>query len=105
MNDQPTPYQHPGRRSRLTVVKGDAAPPLTLSPLVKGMVTGMLGKIPMTSEVYEQIELGDCEEPLAWVRFKHDYEVLGISDGHVIRDLKDHSAAELPQLILSDGAR
>lgn len=100
MNEQPTP-----RRSRVTVVKGASVPPVTLSPLIKGMVTGTLGNVPLTSDVYAQIEQSNCDEPIAWAW--HDgFEVLGLSDGRVVRgEAHHHSAAGLPQLILTDAAR
>lgn len=57
MNNYPTPYTSPRRRSRITHVRGAVVLPVTLSPLAKGMVTGTLGTVPITSAVYAQIPL------------------------------------------------
>lgn len=104
MNEQPTPYTPPRQRSRVTFVHGAPVAPVTLSPLIDGMVTGTLGKIPLTSIVYEQIEMGACDHPLAWVWF-NGYEVLGLSNENVIRCRYNNHPLGLPQLILTDGAR
>lgn len=103
MNDQPSPYTPPRRRSRVTVVAGPKAAPVTLSPLVKGMVTGTLGKVPLTSDVYAQLSTASrFDSPIAWVRFEGNVEVLGLLHGCPVRTTGDIEG--LPQLILTDGA-
>jgi hypothetical protein len=104
MNAQPTPYKHPGRRSNITVVRGSDVPPVTLSPLVKGMVTGTLGNVPLSSAVYAQLLTAHrVDTPLAWVSVNDAAEVLGLFEG---RPVRTSAAIEgLPQLILTDGAR
>lgn len=104
MNTQPTPYEPPRRRSRVVVVKGPEAPPVTLTPLIDGMVTGTLGTVPLTSDVYAQLAtVHRVDTPLAWVSVKNSAEVLGLLDGQPVRT---SAAVEgLPQLILTDGAR
>lgn len=103
MNEQPTHYQHPGRRSRVTVVKGPEAGPVTLSPLIDGMVTGTLGKVPLTSVVYAQLSTAHrVDAPLAWVSVNDSAEVLGLLDGQPVRT--SAVVEGLPQLILTDGA-
>lgn len=104
MYKQPTPYQHPGRRSNVTVVKGSPLAPVTLSPLIDGMVTGTLGKVPLTSAVYAQIPTAHrLDTPLAWVSVGDSADVLGLFEG---RPVRASAAIEgLPQLILTDGAR
>ena len=101
--NRPTPYTPPRRRSRVTHVKGAVDPPVTLSPLVKGMVTGTLGTVPLTSAVYAQIplETGPLDHPIAWVTFDDQYELIGLIDGHVVR--VPGSAPDLSQLILTEG--
>lgn len=104
MNEQPTPYTPPQRRLRVTVVKGASVPPVTLSPLAKGMVTGTLGNVPLSSVVYAQLATAHhVDAPLAWVRINDSVEVLGLLEGRPVRT----SAAidGLPQLILTDGVR
>jgi hypothetical protein len=104
MNEHPIPFEHPGRRSRVTVVKGSAVPPLALTSLVKGLVTGALGTVPLTSAVYAQLVTAHrVDVPLAWVSVNDSAEVLGLLDGQPVRT----SAAinGLPQLILTDSAR
>lgn len=104
MNTQPTPYTPPRRRSRLTVVKGPEVPPVTLSPLVKDMVTGTLGNVPLSSVVYVQLPLAPrVDTPLAWVSVNDSTEVLGLLDGSPVRT--SATVEGLPQLILTDGAR
>jgi len=104
MNEQPTPYKYPGRRSRVTVVRGEEVSPVTLSPLIDGMVTGTLGNVPLTSDVYAQLSPAHrIDKPLAWVSVNDSAEVLGMLDGQPVRT---SAAIEgLPQLILTDGAR
>lgn len=104
MNTQPTPYEPPRRRSRITVVRGPEALPVTLTPLIKGMVTGTLGNVPLTSDVYAQIATAHrSDAPLAWVSVNDSAEVLGLLDDQPVRT---SAAIEgLPQLILTDGAR
>ena len=104
MNTPPTPYTPPRRRSHITVVKGPDATPVTLMPLVKGMVTGTLGNVPLTSVVYAQLLTAPhVDEPLAWVSVNDSAEVLGLLNGSPVRT---SAAIEgLPQLILTDGAR
>ncbi|WP_223914418.1 hypothetical protein [Arthrobacter sp. NicSoilC12] len=79
---------------------------MTLSPLAKGMATGTLGDVPLTSDVYAQIPWtqGICDEPLARVRFDDGDEVLGLEDARVVRDFSEHPEVELPQLILTGAA-
>lgn len=104
MNEQPTPYEHPGRRPRVTVVKGEEVAPVTLSPLIKGMVTGTLGNVPLSSDVYAQLSPAHrVDTPLAWVIVNDAAEVLGMLDGQPVRT--SAATAGLPQLILTDGAR
>lgn len=104
MTDQPTPYQHPGRRSHVTIVPNPAQEPVTLSPLIDGMVSGTLGRVPLTSDVYAQLSTEDrCDKPVAWVRIDGTVEVLGLLEGRPVRTIRD--AGNLPQLILTDGAR
>lgn len=104
MNEQPTPYQHPGRRSRITVVKGAEAVPVTLSPLIKGMVTGTLGNVPLTSLVYAQLSTAHrVDTPLAWVSVADSAEVLGMLNGQPVR--ASAVIEGLPQLILTDGCQ
>lgn len=104
MNTPPTPYTPPRRRSRLTVVKGPEVAPVTLSPLVKGMVTGTLGNVALSSAVYTQLLMAHrVDTPLAWVGVNDSAEVLGLLDGSPVRT---SAAIEgLPQLILTDGER
>lgn len=104
MNEQPTPYTTPKRRSRVTVVMGPPVPPVTLSPLIEGMVTGMLGNVPLTSVVYAQLVTAHrVDTPLAWVSVNDTAEVLGLLED---RPVRTSAAIEgLPQLILTDGAR
>ncbi|MDJ0315069.1 hypothetical protein [Arthrobacter sp. H35-D1] len=103
MNIHPTPYTPPRRRSRVTHVKGAVDLLVTLSPLVNGMVTGTLGTVPLTSAVYAQIPstTGPLDQPIAWVTFDDQHELLGLIDGHVVR--APGSASDLPQLILTEG--
>jgi hypothetical protein len=104
MNDQPTPYQPRRRRSRVTVVKSAAVAPVTLSPLVNGMVTGTLGNVPLSSDVYAQLATAHrVDTPLAWVCVNDSAEVLGLLEDRPVRTSADIQG--LPQLILSDGAR
>lgn len=107
MNEHPTPYTPPKRRSRVTVVKGTPAPPVTLSPLVKGMVTGTMGNVPLTSAVYAQVPRidGPVDPPLVTVMFGDRLEVLGIVDGRVLRgyELDAADLEILPRLILKEG--
>ncbi|QYF88549.1 hypothetical protein [Arthrobacter sp. PAMC25284] len=106
MNEQPIPYEHPGRRSRVTVVKGAEVAPVTLTPLIKGLVTGTLGNVPLSSGVYGQIDIEPrVDESIAWVRFNDSHEVLGLKDGHVVRCRYNLRPRVLAQLILTDGAR
>jgi len=104
MNEQPTPYKHPGRRSNVRSIPSAARPPVTLSPLIKGMVTGTLGNVPLSSAVYAQLSPAHrVDAPLAWVNVNDSAEVLGLLDG---RPVRTSAAIEgLPQLILTDGAR
>lgn len=104
MNTQSTPYTPPRRRSHITVVKGAQVPPATLSPLIKGMVTGTLGNVPLSSVVYAQLPLAPrVDQPLAWVSVNDCAEVLGLLNGSPVRT---SAAIEgLPQLILTDCAR
>ncbi|MDQ0822794.1 hypothetical protein QFZ79_000534 [Arthrobacter sp. V4I6] len=104
MNEQPTPYTPPRRRSRITVVKGAPVAPVTLSPLIDGMVTGTLGNVTLTSAVYVQLATAHrVDRPLAWVRFDGTVEVLGLFDQRPVRTTADSEG--LPQLILTGGAR
>jgi hypothetical protein len=104
MNEQSNPYEHPRRRSRVTVVKGAAVAPVTLSPLIDGMVTSTLGNMPLTSDVYAQLDTAARSDvSLAWVRFDDTVEVLGLVDQRPVRTIADSEG--LPQLILTDGAR
>lgn len=114
MNEQPTPYE-PKRRSRVTVVKGASEVAMTLTQLVKGMVTGTLGNVPLTSDVYPQIPYTDAllDTLLAKVMFDNELEVLGLIDGRVYRDdllayvVGDEPDSpdldSLPHLILTEG--
>lgn len=104
MHEQPTPYARPGRRSRVTVVKGPEALPVTLSPLIDGMVTGTLGNVPLTSVVYAQLAPAHrVDTPLAWVSVNDSAEVLGLLEGRPVRT--SAAIGGLPQLVLTDGAR
>jgi hypothetical protein len=104
MNTQPTPYEPPRRRSRVVVVRGPEAPPVTLTPLINGMVTATLGNVPLSSDVYAQLATAQrIDTPLAWVSVRDSAEVLGLLDSQPVRT---SAAIEgLPQLILTDGAR
>jgi hypothetical protein len=104
MNEQPTPYKHPGRRSHITVAKGATVAPVTLSPLIKGMVTGTLGNVPLTADVYAQLATAHrVDTTLAWVSVNDSAEVLGLLEG---RPVRTSAAIEgLPQLILTGAAR
>jgi hypothetical protein len=104
MYQQPTPYTSPRRRSHITLVKGAAVPPVTLSPLIDGMVTGTLGNVPLSSVVYAQLATAHhVDVPLAWVSVNDSAEVLGLLED---RPVRTSAAIEgLPQLILTDGAR
>ena len=104
MNEQPTPYTPPRRRSRVIVVRGPEAPPVTLSPLINGVVTGTLGTVPLTSAVYAQLATAHrVDTPLAWVSMNDSAEVLGLLDDRPVRT--SAAIGSLPQLILTDGAR
>lgn len=106
MNEHPTPYE-PKRRSRVKVVKGASEVPVTLTHLVKGMVTGTLGTVPLTSDVYAQIppsyyRMGNL---IATVQFGDLLEVLGTVGGRVFRGYEPDSPdlETLPRLILTEG--
>lgn len=103
MNNHPTPYTPPRRRPRVIHVKGAVVLPVTLSPLVKGMVTGTLGTVPLTSAVYAQLPLATSplDQPIAWVTIDDHREILGLNNGHVTRVPVDQPADSLPQLILT----
>jgi hypothetical protein len=104
MNEQPMPYQYPGRRSKVRSIPVPVAPPVTLSPLVKGMVTGTLGNVPLTSDVYAQLATAlRVDTLLAWVSLIDTAEVLGLLDDRPVRT--SAAIGSLPQLILTDGAR
>lgn len=105
LNNRPTPYETK-RRSRVTVVKGASAPPVTLTPLAKGMVTGTLGSVPLTSDVYAQIRRTQdpVSEPIATVLIAGEREVLGTTNGEVLRSDSHTTSAPIPQLILTSGA-
>jgi hypothetical protein len=103
MNEPPTPYAPPRRRSHVTVVKGAAVPSVTLSPLIDGMVIGMLDNVPLTSVVYAQLDAAaSFDTPLAWVRFDGVREVLGLLNGRPVRSTD--ASESLPQLILTGAA-
>lgn len=104
MNEHPIPYE-PKRRSRITVVKGAPAPPVALSPLVKGMATGSLGNVPLTSAVYAQIPRthDPVDVPIATVMIDDALEMLGITKGQVLRSSGHPTPAQIPQLILTEG--
>lgn len=104
MNQQPTPYEHPGRRSKIRSIPTPVAAPVNLTPLIDGMVIGTLGNIPLTSAVYAQLSTAPhVDEPLAWVSVNDTAEVLGLLAGAPARTSAPIDG--LPQLVLTDGAR
>lgn len=104
MNEQPTPYAPPRRQSKVRSIPSALRLPVTLSPLISGMVTGTLGNVPLTSAVYAQLATAHrVDTPLAWVSVNDSAEVLGLLDDRPVRT--STAVGSLPQLILTDGAR
>ena len=102
--NQPTPYEHPGKRSHIRMAPpGPARLPISLTPIAPGLVTGAIGRLPLTVGVYLQLPSATDCEPLASVRIEGRDEVLGMQDQRIVRAAR--TVRNLPQLILLDGAR
>jgi hypothetical protein len=102
--NRPIPYQHPGKPSHVRMAPpGPPRPPVSLTPIAPGLVTGAIGRLPLTVGVYLQLpSITDCE-PLARVHIEGRDEVLGMQDQRIVRAAR--TVRNLPQLILLDGAR